>query len=43
LFIPVKTRREDMLMKKAKTGKIKFVKEDTSILAVEIGREMNHG
>lgn len=30
-------------MKKTKTGKIKFVKEETLILAVDIGMEMNHG
>ncbi len=32
-----------MVVKKAKTGKIKFVKEDTLIVAVDIGMEMNHG
>ena len=30
-------------MKKAKTGKIKFVKKDTLIVAIDIGMEMNHG
>jgi len=30
-------------MKKAKTGKIKFVKEGTLIVAIDIGMEMNHG
>ncbi len=30
-------------MRKAGTGKVKFVKEDTLIVAVDVGMEMNHG
>jgi transposase len=32
-----------MIMKKACTGKVKFVKDDTLIVAVDIGMEMNRG
>jgi transposase len=32
-----------MVMKKADTGKVKFVKENTLIVAVDIGMEMNRG
>ena len=30
-------------MKKACTGKVKFVKDDTLIVAIDVGMEMNHG
>ena len=30
-------------MKKADTGKVKFVKDDTLIVAIDIGMEMNRG
>ena len=30
-------------MRKADTGKVKFVKEDTLIVAVDVGMEMNRG
>jgi hypothetical protein len=32
-----------MVMKKACTGKVKFVKDSTLIVAVDIGMEMNRG
>jgi transposase len=32
-----------MVMKKACTGKVKFVKDDTLIVAIDVGMEMNHG
>jgi transposase len=32
-----------MFMRKADTGKVKFVKDGTLIVAVDIGMEMNHG
>jgi transposase len=32
-----------MVMKKACTGKVKFVKDGTLIVAIDIGMEMNHG
>jgi transposase len=35
--------RRGMVMKKADTGKVKFVKENTLIVAVDIGMEMNRG
>ena len=38
-----KTVRRDMFMRKADTGKVKFVKDGTLIVAVDIGMEMNHG
>jgi len=30
-------------MRQAKTGKVKFVKDDTLIVAIDVGMEMNHG
>jgi transposase len=35
--------RRDMVMKKACTGKVKFVKDDTLIVAIDVGMETNHG
>jgi transposase len=32
-----------MVMRQAKTGKVKFVKDDTLIVAIDVGMEMNHG
>jgi transposase len=32
-----------MVMKKAGTGKVKFVKDDTLIVAIDVGMEMNRG
>ena len=32
-----------MVMKKACTGKVKFVKDDTLIVAIDVGMETNHG
>ena len=32
-----------MVMRQAKTGKVKFVKDDTLIVAKDVGMEMNHG
>ena len=38
-----RTARRDMVMKKADTGKVKNVSDDTLIVAVDIGMEMNRG
>jgi hypothetical protein len=35
--------RRGMVMRKAGTGKVKHVKDDTLIVAVDIGMEMNRG
>jgi transposase len=32
-----------MVMSQAETGKVKFVKDDTLIVAIDVGMEMNHG
>ena len=32
-----------MIMRKADTRKVKFVKDDTLIVAIDVGMEMNHG
>src|SRR5664280_2005344 len=32
-----------MVMRQAETGKVKFVKDDTLIVAIDVGMEMNHG
>jgi transposase len=35
--------RKEMVMRKADTRKVKFVRDDTLIVAIDVGMEMNHG
>ena len=35
--------RKEMVMRKADTRKVKFVKDNTLIVAIDVGMEMNHG
>ena len=39
----MKTAGRDMVMRRAETGKVKFVKDNTLIVAVDIGMGMNRG
>jgi hypothetical protein len=44
LFLPgEQTAWRDRVMKKADTGKVKVVRDDALIVAVDIGMEMNRG
>jgi hypothetical protein len=44
LFLPgEQTTGRDMVMRKADTGKVKVVRDDALIVAVDIGTKMNRG